>query len=185
MCKVYQLTPRGEVSGTEYGHVSCRYSFTRYGLRIAWIPVKTGVCLESRGRCTHDWLIHQPFSSISLRTWLLSLLKFEDLVKLAFSSHKRNLLDNANHFFGPYLFFIININININIGTSVQILNCLTKHDQTLVSTFQPWNWKKVHGTIIYIYISAGIQMEKALGLYKHLSFLFIYSLSDRFTKNL
>ena len=33
--------------------------------------------------------------------------------------------------------------------------------------------------------VSAGIQMEKALGLYKHLSFLFIYSLSDRFTKNL
>ena len=33
--------------------------------------------------------------------------------------------------------------------------------------------------------VSAEIQMEKALGLLKHLSFLFSYSLSDRFTKNL
>ena len=45
-----------------------------------------------------------------------------------------------------------------------------------------PW-WDMLGGA--HTAVSAGIQMEKALGLYKHLSFLFIYSLSDRFTKNL
>ena len=44
----------------------------------------------------------------------------------------------------------------------------------------------ELHSYELYVTaVSAGIQMEKALGLYKHLSFLFIYSLSDRFTKNL